>query len=90
MARSLSMCEATDLVRSKMGCSVPVNTVPEPRKADLAIYAADTRKAQRLLGWTPRIGLDEGFDQIIAWVRENEDALRGLYCGAPQSVAAAI
>ena len=90
MARSLSMREATELVRNKMGCSVPATTVPEPRKVDQCIYVSDSRKAQRLLGWTPRIGIDEGFDQVIAWVRENEDALRALYSAAPQSVAAAI
>jgi len=88
LGQSLSMLEATELVRKKFGRGVPVSIDAEPRKADQCIYVSDTRKAQRVLGWAPRIGLDEGFDRIIAWVRENEDALRGLYCGAPQAMAA--
>jgi len=87
-AGSISMLEATELVHKKFGRSVPVSVDPEPRKVDQCIYISDTRKAQRVLGWAPRIGLSEGFDQIIAWVRENAEALRGLYCGAPQAMAA--
>jgi CDP-paratose 2-epimerase len=86
LGQTVSLVEATELMRRKFGSSVPVTIQAEARKADLAIYATDTRKAQRVLGWAPRIGIEEGFDRIIAWVRENEDSLRGLYCGAQQAV----
>jgi dTDP-glucose 4,6-dehydratase len=29
----------------------------------------DIRKAQRLLGWEPQVGLDEGMERTIAWFR---------------------
>jgi len=86
--QTVSLVEATDLMRRKFGRSVPVTIEPEARKADLCVYFTDARKAQQILGWAPRIGLEEGFDRIIAWVRENEEGLRGLYCGAQQAVAA--
>ncbi len=86
--QSVSLVEATELMRRKLGRSVPVTVETEARKADLCVYFTDARKAQRVLGWAPRIGIEEGFDRIIAWVRENEEGLRGLYCGAKQAVAA--
>ena len=87
-ARSISMLEVTDLMRKKFGRGVPMNVEADPRKVDQCIYITDSRKAERVIGWRPQIGLEEGFDRIIAWVRENEHALRGLYCGAPQAMAA--
>jgi CDP-paratose 2-epimerase len=88
MQQTISLLEATDLMRRKFGRSVPVTVESEPRKADLCVYVSDTRKAQRVLDWAPRIGIEEGFDRIITWVRENEESLRGLYC-EPRVAAAA-
>jgi dTDP-glucose 4,6-dehydratase len=34
-------------------------------------HTADASKAQRLLGWTPRIGFDEGLDRTIEWYKAN-------------------
>ena len=73
--------EATALLRRKTGRDVPVNVAAETRKADLGIYITDIRKAERVLGWQPRIGIEEGFNQIMAWVKENEAELRELYVG---------
>jgi len=87
MKQATSLVEATELMRKKFGHSVPVTREAEPRKADLAIYVTDNRKAERVLGWSPCIGIDEGFDRIIAWVKENEDALRDMYCGAQRAMA---
>src|SRR5713226_3815623 len=86
--QTISLLEATNLMRKKFGRDVPVTVEPSPRKADLGIYVSDTRKVQRVLGWSPRVGIEEGFDKIIAWVRENEDSLRSLYCDASQAVSA--
>ena len=33
--------------------------------------ARDIRKAERLLGWTPKVSTAEGVGRLIAWVREN-------------------
>jgi nucleoside-diphosphate-sugar epimerase len=29
-----------------------------------------TAKARRLLGWEPRVGVDEGLERTVAWLRE--------------------
>jgi len=85
---TVSLVEATELMRKKFGRAVPVTIEAEARKADLCVYFTDARKAERVLGWTPRIGIEEGFERIIAWVKENEEGLRGLYCGGQQVAAA--
>jgi nucleoside-diphosphate-sugar epimerase len=33
-------------------------------------------KAEQLLGWRARIGVEEGIAQTVAWLREREEALR--------------
>ena len=53
------------------------------------IYMTDNRKAEKVLGWKPKVGISEGYDRILAWIRENEKDLRQLYAAAqPQSAGA--
>jgi CDP-paratose 2-epimerase len=41
------------------------------RPGDQRVFVADVRKAERLLGWRPRVSTDEGIDRLLAWVRDN-------------------
>ncbi len=41
-------------------------------KADMKITSADITKAGELLGWKPKVELDEGLDHCVAWWRENQ------------------
>jgi CDP-paratose 2-epimerase len=88
--QTMSPMEATELLRRKTGSDVAVSVTAEARKADLGIFITDIRKAERVLGWKPRVGIEEGFDRIIAWVRENEADLRELYVDpeAPRRISA--
>jgi CDP-paratose 2-epimerase len=81
-ANSISLVEATQFFEDRLSRSIEVSHVESPRKADTAIYITDNRKAERVLGWRPQVGLTEGLDSIIAWVRENEAELRERYCAA--------
>jgi CDP-paratose 2-epimerase len=45
------------------------------RPGDQRVFVADVRKAERLLGWAPRIRTVEGVEKLLGWVREN----RGLF-----------
>jgi len=78
--QTLSLVEATALLRERFGREVPITLEAQPRRADQCIYITDNRKIQRVLGWSPRVGIREGYDRIIEWIRENEEELRGLYC----------
>lgn len=44
-----------------------------PGKSEVMRLIADSSKAQRLLGWTPRVSLDEGLARTIDWIRANQD-----------------
>jgi len=37
------------------------------RVGDVRRNYSDTRKAQRMLGWRPEVGLDEGLDRTVTW-----------------------
>ena len=41
--------------------------------ADMSASWADVSKARRLLGWEPRVGLEEGIRQVISWYRQEHD-----------------
>jgi CDP-paratose 2-epimerase len=42
------------------------------RPGDQRVFYADTRKAQRELGWKPKIDLEEGIERLYNWVKSNE------------------
>ena len=41
------------------------------RPGDQRVFVADVRKAQRLLGWSPKVRTVEGVEKLLGWVREN-------------------
>jgi nucleoside-diphosphate-sugar epimerase/intein/homing endonuclease len=45
------------------------------RPGDQRVFVADVRKAERLLGWKPKVKTAEGVQKLLDWVREN----RGLF-----------
>jgi len=42
----------------------------DPRTGDVRDSQADIRKAQRLLGYQPRVSFEEGLGRTVAWYRE--------------------
>jgi UDP-glucuronate 4-epimerase len=46
--------------------------------ADLKETWADISKAERLLGWKPRTGIDEGLQLSVDWYRANQSWLKNL------------
>jgi len=59
--------------------TVPLSIVETPRKADHRIYISDISKVKRVLGWEPKVDLEEGTKRIKKWVEDNEEVLRKLY-----------
>ncbi len=55
-----------------------VDTAPE-RPGQDAAYVIDSTKARDTLGWKPRVGLDEGIEEVVAWVDRHWDSI----CEAP-------
>jgi UDP-glucuronate 4-epimerase len=38
--------------------------------ADMSASWADVNKAKRLLGWSPKVSLDEGIQQVVRWYQQ--------------------
>lgn len=45
------------------------------RPGDQRVFYADISKAEKELGWKPKIGVEEGVKRLFEWVKENEDLL---------------
>jgi len=43
------------------------------RPGDQRVFYADYRKAERELGWKPKISLEEGIERLFQWVSENKE-----------------
>lgn len=43
------------------------------RPGDQKVFYADIRKAERELGWKPKIGVEKGVERLFEWVKENQD-----------------
>lgn len=43
------------------------------RPGDQRVFYADIRKAERELGWGPKIGVEEGIRRLYNWVQENRE-----------------
>ena len=41
-------------------------------------YLVDSTKARKELGWSPKIGIDEGLDECIGWVNENWEIIKTI------------
>jgi CDP-paratose 2-epimerase len=76
---TLSLIEATQLMEKKFNKKMIVEYEETPRKADHRIYISDISKIKKAIGWEPTINIEEGYDQIIEWVKANESILKELY-----------
>jgi CDP-paratose 2-epimerase len=43
------------------------------RPGDQKVFVANISKAERELGWKPKVGVEEGVGRLFAWVKKNRD-----------------
>ncbi|TWT89265.1 GDP-mannose 4,6-dehydratase [Neorhodopirellula pilleata] len=58
-------------LENRLGKKAQLN-YKEFHKADIKITSADITKAKELLGWVPRVELDEGLDASVDWYLKNQ------------------
>ncbi len=61
---------------SQIAALIGTDTVPQwgatqPQRKEPVCWVADRSKAERLLGWCPKISLRAGLEKTIAWIRSN-------------------
>jgi UDP-glucuronate 4-epimerase len=54
-----------------LGKKAIVKDVPAPASEPIVTYA-DVSKARRLLGYEPKVNVEEGLRRFVAWLREAE------------------
>ena len=64
--------EFRPLLERLLGRPVPTSS-GDWRPGDQRIYVSDISKAERELGWTPKIGISEGVQRLYDWVQANRD-----------------
>lgn len=69
-ARTTSLLELMDLIRDIRGAP-PAVEFADWRAADQRYYVSDIRAFCAATGWTPRVGLAAGVEQLHRWLREN-------------------
>ncbi len=68
--RTLSLVELLAFLEKKMNKKIPVGHA-EPRAGDQPVFVADIRKAERELGWTPKIDPLPGIEMLLNWIEAN-------------------
>lgn len=70
--REVSVAEVADLILSALGrCDLePVHM--DDRPGDVQRHFADTTKAERILGFCPSVGIEQGVKQYVSWLVDQE------------------
>jgi len=77
--RARSIGEFAALILKTMGKALPVVHDRErdrPAASEVMKLVSDNAKARRLLGWEPRVSIDDGLRQTIAFVDQNRRTYR--------------
>jgi NAD dependent epimerase/dehydratase len=72
----ISVGDLAQMVGSLVGRPVEVRTDRErvrPEASEVDRLVSDNRLARELLGWQPRVGLEEGLERTIAWIRDHRE-----------------
>jgi len=71
---AISLLECINIIGEINGKKPDVKFAPD-RFADLRYFICDISKAQKELGWSPKILPKEGLSMLINWIKENRDVL---------------
>lgn len=74
------LLEAIRLIERPVGRPAQLAFYP-PQAADVPATWADVHKAERLLGWRPRVRFAEGVGRLVAWYAQNREWAREIETG---------
>jgi UDP-glucuronate 4-epimerase len=66
----ISMIDLIAMLEARIGRKATVERHP-PNQADMLTNHADVTKARDLLGWQPKVGLEEGIGRLVKWYQVN-------------------
>jgi CDP-paratose 2-epimerase len=63
------------LLSELLGRSIEPASSEPWRAGDQPVFICDTQKALRDFGWQPKIGIRFGVQEVVDWVRDNQDSI---------------
>ena len=69
---TLSLLELVSMLKTGLQKEIPL-TFDTWRPGDQPVFVCNVQKARQQLSWEPKIGVEEGVDGLIAWVKENKN-----------------
>jgi NAD dependent epimerase/dehydratase len=81
--KEISIGDLARLIMKLMGKEIEIVSDDQrlrPDKSEVERLLSDNSKAKRLLGWHPRVSLEEGLLNTIEWIKEHQGSFKtGLY-----------
>jgi CDP-paratose 2-epimerase len=73
---AISLLECIDMLADITG--IKPNLLYEPaRYGDLSYFVCDCSKAEKRLGWSPKVMPHEGMEKLVTWIRQNRSVFAG-------------
>lgn len=67
--RTLAVNELLEMLRRKIGSTVTAGH-QDHRPGDQKVFISDIGKARRMLGWQPRVSVEEGVTRMLGWIAQ--------------------
>jgi UDP-glucuronate 4-epimerase len=67
-SRAVALRELVQLIEKAVGKKAQIRQLP-PQAGDVPVTCADISKAKRLLGYNPRVGIEDGIQRFVEWFR---------------------
>lgn len=81
--REITIGDLAQLIIRIVGVSAEIESDSarvRPANSEVERLLADNTRARELLGWSPRVTLEQGLEKTVAWLRENKHWYRaGVY-----------
>jgi len=68
----ITINELVHIIEKKLGVKANLQYI-EQHKADVMQNCADVEKAKRILGWEPKVSLDQGISNLVNWYLQERD-----------------
>lgn len=78
LEHSASLQEMTRICETITGHKIPIDSDPVNRPADLRMFIADSRKIEQEIGWKPKKTVQNVFEDVFEWIKENEQQLKNI------------
>ncbi|GAH81242.1 unnamed protein product, partial [marine sediment metagenome] len=62
----IKLLDLVNLIQEKMGKEAKLSFLP-PQSGDVERTYADVSKAEKLLGYSPKVSIEEGIEKFVKW-----------------------